>query len=345
MSRITENAAASCSSCYLFLLFAILVLSACTGKPIVKAEQPVVPAETVVAKPVVPELPREPEALEPEVTPPLQVDIVLSADVSVYKEAAEILRNKLNGEARIYALGKSRLLDNKVITDIQSSDSTHLVAIGMRAARAVSRVEQKPVIFAYVLNYRDHGLLSSNVKGVSALPGAQQLFRDWKAISPQIRKVAVITGANFEHYIKHAARQAATNKIDLLHFVVNTDKEFLYQSKKLPGDIQGQWIIPDNRILSRKVLIEVLTYNAKLGKQTVVFSPKLLDLGGLFYSRISHEEIAEKIYQRLLDSADGTKIPGKDVLLLNRHEMGINPVMAKQLGLTIPEAYRKYLHD
>ena len=196
-----------------------------------------------------------------------------------------------------------------------------------------------------MINYQKLHLVKANVKGISALPGAEQLFKDWKTISPKTKKVSVVTGPGLKHYISNAVKQAAKNNIELVHFVVKTDKEFLYRTKNLPLDIQGQWILPDNRVLSRKVLKEVLTYNSKEGKQTVVFSPKLLALGGLFYSRISTAEIVDKIYQRLQESVGGSEVPGADVILLSNHEIGINPVVARQLGLEIPAAYKKFLND
>lgn len=277
--------------------------------------------------------------------PPLQVAVVLSGNIDVYNHLAEDLSKQLDGRVQKFLLNGDKKHDAKIVDTIQKSEHDQVVAVGLRAARAVSILQQKKIVFSYVFNYRDHNLVKTNTKGVSALPGAEAMFRDWKLISPTTRKVAVITGPNLDDYISHAVRAARDQKIELVHIIVNTDKEFLYQTKNIASDIQGQWIIPDNRVLSRKTLKEALTYNSKEGKQTVVFSPSLLKLGGLFYSRTSAIEVSGKIFKRLLDSQHREDVPGQPVEFLESHEIGINPVVAKQLGLTIPAAYKKYLDE
>ena len=335
-----ENKPAVLSCCfYLFLFCTVSVLSACAVKPTVPSEKTSVPERPVVQAPVRPEIPTPVKKPEPR----RHVAILLSADVGVYRGLADALNKKLDVDTQVYALSGDGAKNSNTLTKLQSPDHTHLVAIGLEAARALSTVENKPVIFAYVLNYNDHNLIRSNMKGVSMLPGAEQLFKDWKAISPQIRRVAVISGPKLDDYIDYANREAARHNIVLDYQVVKTDKEFLYRSKKLASDTQGQWIIPDNRVLSRKALKEVLSYNARGGKQTVVFSPQLLDLGGLFYSRISHDEVIDGIVRRLQDCEEDNTISGEDVIFLRHHEMGINSVVAHQLGIKIPAAYSKYL--
>ena len=281
----------------------------------------------------------------PEVEQPMSVAIVLSSDLDVYRELADYLLRELDDRAKLFVLSGRSDQDRKLLDGLQLSDRDQIVAVGLRAAQAVSGLEQKQVYFCYVFNYRDHNLTNDHVKGVSALPGSTGLFRDWKTLSPTTRKVAVITGPLLDEYMSAARLAAKSQNIELVHIIVHTDKEFLYQTKYLDSDIQGMWIIPDNRVLSRKTLKEALTYNSKEGKQTVVFSPSLLKLGGLFYSRISPEEVSDKIMARLRDGQHRGTIPGADVELLDEHEIGINPVVAKQLGLTIPENYKKYIDE
>jgi len=342
MWPLVKNFSRVSASYCLCPLFIVFLLSACSGPAIVDTEKNNLPVKPSVVKPVIIKTEIKP-VIEKQVVSP-DVAIVLSDDIGIYKSVADALVEKLQGQSQVYVLTGNRQQDEALVDSIHSSDRDQIVAIGVRATKALSRVQNKPVVFSYVLNTREY-LHDSQMKAVSALPGVQQLFRDWKAISPAIRKVAVISGPDLDTYMVNARKQAAVNQIELLHIVVSTDKEFLYRSKTLPTDVQGQWLIPDNRILSRKVLKELLTYNAKSGKQTVVFSPRLLDLGGLFYSRVSQQEITNRIYQRLLDSVGKSTVPGEPLLLLSDHEMGINPVVARQLGLDIPMAYRKYLHD
>jgi hypothetical protein len=325
----------------LFPLLSVLV-SACTHPaPVVKPAEPV-----VVVKPVVvPDPPVVPVKQTPIKTEPPRVAVLLSRDIGPYRELANKLVARLGERAEIFVMQGKQDEDSEVIADIETSDRKQLVAIGLGAARAAAGLNDKQVVFSYVFNYQDQKLVKPNMKGVSALPGAEKLFADWKILAPGIARVAVFTGGQMDEYVKYAGMMAAQQQIKLVHQVVHSDKEFLYRAKKLPASVQGLWIIPDYRVLSRKALKEVLTYNAKEAKQTVVFSPSLLKLGGLFYSQTSADEMAEKIYHRLRRSEGKQVVPGDDMELLRTHQMGINPVMARQLGLSIPASLRKYRYE
>ena len=126
--------------------------------------------------------------------------------------------------------------------------------------------------------------------------------------------------------------------------LVSSDKGFIYNSKKLKSDVGGQWILPDNQVLSGKALKEVMAYASRRGRELVVFSPKLLPFGGFFYVNADLEAIADGILQRLSESAGSAVVSGDSVLPIMSHTMGINQNIARQFNLTIPLKYRKYIN-
>lgn len=271
------------------------------------------------------------------------VILLLSSDSHVYTGVADEIKKQSRRKFISYQLTGDHQDDLTIINKIQLEKSDQVVAIGLSAAKVAGKFKAKQVVFSQVFNYQDHALVRSWMKGVDVLPSSSRLFEDWKQLEPRLSKVVIITGNNMTPYVEQAKQAARRQKIQLIHYEVSNDKEFLYTSKNLSKDIQGHWIIPDNRILSMNVLREALSFNAREGKHTVVFSPSLLSFGGLFYVHATEQEISRQIDRRLQKSAGRKVIPGQDVAPLMSHQMGINETVAKRLGIVIPQPFQKYI--
>jgi len=324
------------------LLMAV-VLSACAPvkKPVpeqVVKKKPVV-SKPVVVKPTKPKVIKEPES-PPE---PQQVIVLLSSEAGPYKALARQLDEALGEYASRVVLTGKLLQDKSIINEVKASEAKQIVAIGLVAANAAKNLENKQVVFTHVVNYADNKLVTDVSKGVSALPSPELLFKDWRALSPKLSKVAIVSGKNLGKYLNRAKKAASKQGIELQIEQVETDKEFIYRSKSLKS-VDGQWILPDNRVLSAKSLKEVMAYGSRRGRQIVVFSPKLLSFGGLFYVQPDHTEISKVVLKRLSEAAGKTAIPGDGVLPVLSHTMGINQNIARQFNLPIPEKYRNNIN-
>lgn len=325
------------------VLLGSLLLTSCTS--IEKSQPEPVPQPQIVTPKFQPaEQIKLPPPTEAPPVKQTQVAIIQSSTSESFSQVAAELKSKLTERVQVFVLTGSAHQDTKILEMIQASDDEQVVAIGLRAARAARQLKDKQVIFCQVFNLND-GLMSATMKGVSSLPATEQLFRDWKAIDPELQQVAVFTGSSMRDYILQAKKSAARQGIALRHQVVKNDKAFLYAAKHLPALVKGHWLLPDNRVLSRKVLKEVLLFNSKEGRETVVFSPPLLSFGGLFYVQVPATEIARLVEQRLTEAAGEVEVPGKTVIYNQSNEIGINLNMAKQLGLSIPASYEQFIYD
>jgi hypothetical protein len=334
-------------SIIILVLTSLLFVSGCAVQKEIRPDVEKTPEKMAPAPtPVKPEVIVLPDVTKvPDVAIAPDVAIVLSAKATAYSEIANQLKVDLKEKAEIFTLSGKEHIDTQIIRAIQSSGRQQVVAIGLRAARATSILKGKQIIFAQVFNYRDHHLVTDSMKGVSTLPPPEKLFNDWKQLSPKLSQVVVVSGKSLAGYINRAKIAASKYNIDLLHRVVNNDKEFIYTVKHLPGVIQGHWLLPDNRVLSRKALKEIMSYNSKQGRQTVVFRPKLLSYGGLFYVTPSSTEISRLVLKRLENSIGKEKIPGKDILPLTDYNIGINPRIASQHGLKIPDSLKEFIYE
>ncbi|MFQ5993537.1 MAG: ABC transporter substrate-binding protein [Acidiferrobacterales bacterium] len=301
-----------------------------------KTTHPVEPQEAIPPRP----MPAQPIA--PISSP---VAIIVSKDIAAYTRIADALATRLRQRGKVYRLHGSRAANDKVISEIQRSNRQQVVAIGLRAAKAARQLSGKQVIFCQVFNYQDYDLITPWMKGVSMVPQLSGLFSVWKALDPTLQRVGLITGDRHEGVVNEARRAARIHGITIVHRLVSTDKETLHAFKSLAPDIQGLWLLPDNRVLSRQVVRAVMAYSVKQGKQVSVFHPQLLNVGGLISVRSRDSDVVNQVLARLGRSQASPTIPGPDVIPLTKTQLRINAAMANHLGLIIPRQYRPLIYE
>jgi ABC-type uncharacterized transport system substrate-binding protein len=240
-----------------------------------------------------------------------------------------------------YYLGSGETANSAVQNKIQSSDIPLVVSIGLPAARVARGLSGKRVVFCQVFNYEDTDLVTSWMKGVAATPPVNEQFRVWKQLSPRLKRVGVITGKSLRGLMEEAQAAARENGLELIHIEVRSDKETLYAYKQMVPKIQGLWLVPDNRVLSREVIRDVMAHSVRAGKQVAVFSHQLLALGGLVSAESGYADIAEQVLERLKQAHKDTGAP---IAPLARATIRINTVMAKRLNLTLPRTLRGLAH-
>ncbi|MEW6331059.1 MAG: ABC transporter substrate binding protein [Pseudomonadota bacterium] len=240
-----------------------------------------------------------------------------------------------------YYLGGSEADDSAVRKKLQSSDVPLVVSIGLPAARVARGLTGKRVVFCQVFNYEDTDLVTSWMNGVAATPPVNDQFRAWKQLSPRLEKVGVITGRNLRGLMAEAQAAARENGLKLIHIEVRSDKETLYAYKQLLPKVQGLWLVPDNRVLSREVIRDVMAYSVREGKQVAVFSHQLLALGGLLSVESSYADIAQRVLARV---EQAHKSGGEPVTPLSAATIRINTVMARRLNLALPKTLQGLAH-
>lgn len=319
-------------------LLCALLLNGCAGqqkKPEVQVKvspEPVVqtePEEQVVT------VTREVK----KVPPRPQVVVMVSEAIPAYEEVADELVKRLPGTTTVVELareGKEREQQRKLM---RHNAYQQFVAIGLEAAREAGKVagREDEVVFCQVFDYTRHGIAGPMSKGVGALPGSKELFQRWSAMSPGLKRVAVLTGKGLDAVINEAKRQAKEQGIELMHRVVNTDKELLFEYKTLAPSVQGLWLLPDNRVLSGRTIRELMSFSVRNTKQVVVFSDEILRLGAVMSLSSSSEEIAVKVKQRLDEAYRVKGFPGPELLLLEQGEIKVNRIAAKRYNLKVTE--------
>jgi ABC-type uncharacterized transport system substrate-binding protein len=281
-----------------------------------------------------------PEA-EPEADQqPVQTAILLSDNIPVFASIAKELQQRVGGgHYTIHNLHGRPGDGRRVKAEIARSDAKQLVAIGLLAAKVAREIEGQRMVFCQVFNYQDHDLISATSKGVSFLPPFDLQVEAWRELSPELRNVGVIAGPNQEGLIAEIRRAAEKQKIELLSRTVNSDKEALLAFRRLTPNIQGLWLLPDNRILSPQVIREIMSYSAKHRTQLVVFGDALLGMGALISITSNDADVADQVLTRLSRVARNGNLAGPEMVPLTQMQTKINLEVARHLGLTVPERF------
>ena len=254
-----------------------------------------------VPEPVV-EVPEpEPVPEPPPVKPPAaprQVAIVLSSRQEAYEEVANELTERLDNVV-IYDLGDRSQPPVVAFRQINDSRTDAVVAIGLRAARSSVAMAQVPVIFSQVFNYQDHGLVTETSRGVSALPPLDAHLAAWRRLDPTLARVGIIIGSGHESLRTEAELAAQKHGVELRMQEAGSDQETLYHFKRMIHEIDGFWLFPDNRILSPRVLKEILQQANRRQVPVAVSNEAMLQLGAAVSVSTVASDIAATIVQVL----------------------------------------------
>jgi ABC-type uncharacterized transport system substrate-binding protein len=253
------------------------------------------PVEIIVEEPPVVEAQPAPEPVVPEPPPPLpSISIVLTNSQPAYADVARELA-QLFDNYEIYDLGKDDRPPMTILRVINDSNPGAVVAIGLRAAKSSTAMSDQPVVFSQVFNYEHHELLQQNSRGVAALPPIDAQIAAWKEVDPSVKRIGLIIGEGHEELVAAAELAAQRHDIDLIVQIARSDQETMYFFRRMIRDIDGFWLLPDNRILSSRVLQQMLAEAKQRRVPVSVPSESMLSLGAMISMTTQASDIAATI--------------------------------------------------
>lgn len=303
--------------------------------PPVSAEPVVVtPIPAPVSEPVSIETPPANKLASPQ---PLNVAIIISRDIEKHHQLSdEIGRLITFNEGTFTPFYLYQQGAAEVILQIKHTHYQQVVAIGLDAAKAAKMLQQIPVVFCQIYNYQDYNLVAPHFKGVSLIPAVDQQFKAWKETMPALKRVGVIVGDGKQAFIEDATQKAAAHGITLISRTVNNDKAMWEAFRRLLPQVEGFWLLPDNRILSRRTLRNMVGYSIKHTTPLFTVNGLLLEAGAMLSATQVDSDIAEKVVTRLLASIPDNTIPGADITPLEWAHISFNRTIIKQFNFMIP---------
>ncbi len=244
--------------------------------------------------PVEPEPKASVKVPEPPRLPP--VSIVLTSSRPAYADVARELTKQFDSY-EVYDLSNDDRPPVTILRLINDSNPGAVVAIGLRAAQSSVAMSTKPVVFSQVFNYQDHDLLTENSRGVAAIAPLAAQISAWKKVDPTISRIGAIIGQGHEDLVTEAELAAQRHGLELRLHVTSSDQETLYVFKRMIRDIDGFWLFPDNRILSRRVLQQIIDEAKRRHVPVLVPSESMLQMG----ASISVSSVASDIANTIIE--------------------------------------------
>ena len=232
------------------------------------------------------------------------VAIVMTNSQPAYADVAVELAERLENY-EVYDLGGNSEPPINVLRRVNDSNSSVVVAIGLRAARSSVAMSKKPVIFSQVFNHQEHELLTENSRGVAAIAPLDAQLAAWKKIDPTIVRIGVIIGEGHDELIGQAQVAAEKHGVELRVQVTTSDQETLYFFRRMIRDIDGFWLFPDNRILSGRVLQEMLSDANRQQVPVTVPTESMLELGATLSISTVAADIARTIVKVIREVQSG----------------------------------------
>ena len=258
-------------------------------EPTVHEPDVVIPAPEPAPEPTPIVVPIEATKLPP-------VAIVLTSGQPAYADVAEELTHHFENY-EIFDLSDGNRPPVTVLRQINDSESGAVIAIGLRAAKSSVAMSESPVVFSQVFNYQDHNLLTDNSRGVAAVAPLDAQIAAWKKADPTITRVGAIVGEGHEDLMSEAQTAAERHGVELLVQVTRSDQETLYFFKRMVRDIDGFWLFPDNRVLSRRALQQIMNDAQRHGVPVLVPTESMLLSG----ASISISSVASDIAATITD--------------------------------------------
>lgn len=217
----------------------------------------------------------------------------------------------------------------------KAGQKTFAIAVGGEAEAVAERL-RVPTVFCHIAP-AETVVERADVHGVPALPPLALQLRAWKQLSPSLARVALILGPGREATVAEAQRAAYAERISLVYRTASSDQEALYLFKRLAPEVDGLWLLPDNRVLSPRVIRAMLDQAARHKVQSLAFTPTLLDWGALLSVSSTPENLAwtlAEVVSRLARSPDD--VPA--LTPLSEVALEINEAAAAKLGIRPPAA-------
>jgi hypothetical protein len=284
-------------------------------------------------------LPHLPPTPVPNVQPLREVTILYHSASGHAEVTAELRKLLPVATYRVTTLDVQAESSQRSLDALRGKSGLFTVAIGQPAATFARDQLKGPVLFAQVFNYKELMVDGRSIRGVAALPPLDLQIQDWKKLDPQVRTIGLIVSQSHTDLIAQAELAAKASALTIKHEISGSDRETLYLFKRMAPQIDGLWLVPDDRILSPGVLRELLEYAVSHRVRVCVFSDALLDWGALMSASPTSSDIARTLYRVLETMMAGKTSTVPPLTPVSELAIRINTQVAGRLGLSsLPRA-------
>jgi ABC-type uncharacterized transport system substrate-binding protein len=331
------------------LASALLALAGCAATPPPAEPEPAPIVVEAIPEPPPEPLPPPPPAPEPARAPtparPPRADIALVVGTSSESHATVAAAIVAELPPRAYNVVEVVSTATAELATLRDRALT-IVAIGAEAvAAARTELPGKDIVFCQVLGYETLIAAGERIWGVRPLPPLALQLRAWRAVDPSLRTIALVVSDPEDALAVEAQQAAGAAATDLHVEISSSDRETLYVFRRIAADIDGLWLLPDEKALSPSVLRELLSYAATRGISVLTFSEALLARGALLSATSVPADVAATVHRIVERVVAGRADDLPAMTPLSAAEFAVNRSLAVTFGLPPPVVSRWVTRD
>ena len=290
----------------------------------------------VTPPPPAPPPPKLTPAPRPKPPPPVRDVVVLYQEGSdSYRDvAAKILEQLPSARYRAVLVALHVPDSPDLLAPLVALRPAVAIAVGREAVDfARAHLASTPLVFCQVFNYQE--LFESGgrqIWGVQPMPPLALQLRGWSSVDPSRKRIGMIVSETQKSLVAEA-RAAAGDSVEIKAEVSSSDRDTLYLFKRLAPQVNGLWLLPDNKILSPPVLRELMSYAVAHGVGVLVSNDALLAWGALASVSSTPADVARNVRAVLDRVSAGSTANLPPMTPLTEIKVQVNADVARALGV------------
>lgn len=208
-------------------------------------------------------------------------------------EILQVFSARLSRPYEIYNLAHRS--SASVVESLRARSPATVIALGPAAHDLVRAVPGLEVFHAGVL------APDSTFRGVDALPPFSVQLEYWQRLAPDLGRIGVIGGPGMGDRIDELAAAAAARGLILEQRIVRSDTETMLAFRAMVPHIDGFVFLPDEGVLSPRVIQQMLNHGGQNGVQMLVYSPVMYNLGANLFLQPDPVRVASALVDLVND--------------------------------------------
>ena len=271
-------------------IFVALVLAACQSvpmtTPVIFDNAPIDQSAVRKTKPVKKVMPVAEIKPAPQ---PAPVVLLVTSENPAYRSVAEAFIRTWPEPVDTIWLNKVANTD-QTIQDLIAKQPSEVIAIG---APAVMSLESTDLRVIQAQSFQQNSL----VRSVDAMPEPKAQLQAWVKRAPQIQRIGIIAGAAFAPAMQALAVAGHTLDLEMSTRLVSSDKEALFEFRRLVPDLDGFIFLPDDSVLSPTVIQEIIGHGRTNNIVFLTYNQLMQKLGAQFLVTQDAEDVAKGLVQ------------------------------------------------
>jgi putative ABC transport system substrate-binding protein len=279
----------------------------------------------------------------------VEIVILKSSDLKAYSEAIEGFKATVPGTAIYieYDLRGDLERGKKIARRVRASDSSLVVAVGLKAALAAkSEIVDTPILYMMILDPMKYHLAAANMTGILLDVQTDRQLKVMRSLLPTQRRIGMMYDPDkTAPKLKAAESRASVYEFQLRGFPVENEKDIPQQLRALLSESEALWLIPDSTVLTDESIRFILESALARHVPVIGFSSEFTRLGALLSMSVDYTEVGREaglLAKRILD---GEKLLPLKPVFVQRVRITVNLKTARYLGVSIPKDFDSLIDE